>query len=200
MKIKLWTIQRVEFLENLLEEGVAYGKRDNIEREGFIEGYQWMMDRMEQKVGKKPFEGCFPLWAWYQWKDARYRKPHLGSACHNQKGTKCVRLEIEKDLSEVLLSDFMLWHFPLSYRDFIGYRADTRMFNKKLKQEKLYKNKFEDWPAPIKQEVVNSWDLIFDMDFDEEHFTSSREKKSIQATFWSLRPEEIRKTEYFTAR
>ncbi|WP_372472915.1 hypothetical protein AB4865_08890 [Capnocytophaga sp. ARDL2] len=39
---------------------------------------------------------------------------------HLEKGIHGVRIEIRKHESEVLLSDFDFWHYPISYQSYIS--------------------------------------------------------------------------------
>ncbi len=100
-----------------------------------------------------------------------------------------------------MLSDFVLWHFPLSYKSYIGDNGkDGRLFDKKLKQLGLYHKNFEELPLEIKAEIEASWQKIFDLDFEDSYWTSLKKDKAIQATFWELLESDIVKIDYFTAR
>lgn len=47
-------------------------------------------------------------------------KPDLRYSCHLNKGTPGVRLTLQKEIREVLLSDFILWHSPYCYHYYIA--------------------------------------------------------------------------------
>lgn len=199
--MKLWTIQTIGFYEKLLEDKIIYGSKQYITFTEFLSGYHWLMNKMDSKIGKRPFPDCYPLWAWYQWKSAKKDKPDLRSSAHFPKGTKAVRIEIEKDDNKVLLSDFMLWHFPMSYHGYIGScEKDSVAFEKMLEEKGLDRRKLNALPNNIRKEIIKSWDSVIDMEYEDTYFTYPKEHKSIQATFWSLSINEIIKVDEFIAR
>lgn len=118
----LWAIQSVDWYERLLKESIIYGELKHVKEnlEFGLFGYHWLMQKMDERIGKRPFLDCYPVWAWYQYKDSKHRRPDLRGRDFLPKGTKGVRLEIQKSDKDVLLSDFTLWHFPFSYHGFIG--------------------------------------------------------------------------------
>jgi hypothetical protein len=196
----LWTIQTIEQYENLLSKKVIYGDARFMERE-FVSAYDWLVTQIEKRIGPGPFPGCYPIWAWYQWEGQKRRKPDLRFSSHLPKGTKGVRIQIEKDENEVLLSDFDLWHYPLSSLGYLGTsELDSQTFDEKLKEQNLYDARFDALPEIFQQKIEKSWELIFDMEFDDPYFTYKKEEKSIQATFWSLSVTEIVRAEKFIAR
>jgi hypothetical protein len=183
-----------------LSEGIIYGDARFAEKE-FLTGYSWMITQMQQRIGKRPFPDCYPVWAWYHWNGTKQRRPDLRYSRHLPKGAKAVCIQIEKEDKDVLLSDFDLWHFPLSFDGYIGSsEQDSLAFDKKLKAKGLYNSAFNDLPRDIQETIQKSWDKIFDMRFEDPYYTHKKEEKSIQAAFWSLSIEEVIKTDEFTAR
>lgn len=110
--MKLWTIQPIEWYEKFLIEEKIYGERNYVES-NFLLGYEWLIKVMEERIGTRPLNDCFPIWAWYQYSSVDKKRPDLRETGHLEKGEVGVRIEIEKDDNEVLLSDYELWHFPL---------------------------------------------------------------------------------------
>ncbi|WP_304342658.1 hypothetical protein [Chryseobacterium koreense] len=58
----------------------------------------------------------------------------------------------------------------------------------------------EYYSEKIKQIVEQSWDKVFDMGYFSEYNSEPFESKPIQATFWTLSIDEVKKVDYFTAR
>ncbi len=86
-----------------------------------------MVGQMQIRLGEPPAGVTYPIWAWYQWQDAKRRLPDLRCRAHLGKGEVGVRIEFTKPAGQILLSDFDLWHLPLCYRSYIGYnQADTQ--------------------------------------------------------------------------
>lgn len=169
--------------------------------EEFLFGYDWFIRQMKVRIGKIPFPECDPIWAWYQYSGSKNRRPDLRNSALLKRGEKGVCIQIEKKDSEVLLSDFHLWSYPLSFKMYLGnFEQDSLDFDKFFEKRNLDSLNFDTFPLEIKHKIVKSWDKIFDLYFDDPYHAHKRSDKSIQATFWSLSINEITKVDYFTAR
>jgi len=199
----LWTIQREAWYTELLQKGIIYGTRKHIRQDGEygLFGYHWLMEKMKERIGPPPSPACYPVWAWYQHMDSKRRKPDLRRAGFLPRGAKGIRVEINKDDKDVLLSDFILWHFPFSYRSFIGQNEEESMaFEKMLEDRGLDTKRLEKLPKDIQDVIIKSWDKTLDMDFSDPYHTCPKESKSIQATFWTLSVDEIVRVDKFISR
>lgn len=198
--MKLWTIQPISWYEKLLENDFIYGDANlsNVD-ENFKYAYNWLMQQMENKVSKKPFENATPIWAWYQYKNEQKPKPDLRSN-HLPKGTRGVRIEFVKNENDVLLSDYDLWHYPLNYWCIHDNEKQEKAFDKLLETEKVNFIDKEKYTPVLKNKVEMSWHKIFDLNNATEYAANRKEQKSIQATFWKLSVKEIIKVDYFTTR
>lgn len=116
------------------------------------------------------------------------------------KGTKGVRIEFEKPESEVLLSDFDLWHCVLNYWYIADNKKQRSIFINLLKTENIQFIDKEKYTPELREMVENSWSKIFDMNYDSEYTTVEFRKKQIQATFWNLKSTEITKVDFFNTR
>ena len=155
---------------------------------------------MEIRIGKRPNEDTFPIWAWYQYKNKDSRRPDLRTTGFLPKGTKGVRIEFEKPENEILLSDFNLWHFPLNYWNIADNEEKDLEFEKLLEKHNVKFIEIEKYPLEAKKIIVNSWNKIFDMNYECEYVTEKINEKKIQATFWKLNKTEIKKVDFFTAK
>lgn len=97
----------------------------------------------------------------------------------------CLEIDIPDD--KVLLSDFETWHVPLNH----GLMSDTE--EEDAAQEAYYnsltdeqKKAYRDW----------NWEQVFDVTPFENDWV--RRGSWVQATFWELRKEQIRKVRFFT--
>ncbi len=200
MKLKLWSIQEA----NKIDEINSTGKLVCTENKFSIDWdneYKWMMNEMEKRIGSPDLDHQYPIWAWYQHQDINNRRPDLRRSGHLPNGTSGIRIEFEKNSEEVLLSDFVLWHFPLSYKSIIAENEfENDQFELKLDRLKLDKTEFKDLPAQIQLEIENSWHRIFDMEYENEYYTNPKNDKMIQACCWEIKQEEIVKIDKFTAR
>lgn len=193
--MRLWTIQPVEVYDLIMKEGV-YRCDPSIAFTGlagdreFFEAYSWLVKQMAIKVGPPPENVKFPVWAWHtrKWE---HKKPDLRLSAYTKPGTKCVCIELEIPDKDVLLSDFDNWHFVLNNLYFSNAKNEEE--NDRLDTE------FEKLSNSEKKRVKEkSWENIFDLTpIDNDWECRGR---YIQATFWELKKEYIRKIQYFTAR
>ena len=139
MKTKLWSIQQIDKLEEINSTGRLVCMANTFSKEWDNE-YRWMATQMMNRVGQPENKDQYPIWAWYQYRDSIKMKPDLRGSGFLPTGTKGIRIEFEKDKDELLLSDFELWHFPLSYKSYIPENeAEMNRFEDKLKEQSLDK-------------------------------------------------------------
>lgn len=193
----LWTIQKVDAWKKLQQRCVLSGERQYVEP-FFLNAYQWLVEQMEIRVGPQPESDAFPIWAWYQW-EGQKKKPDLRSSGYLPKGEWGVSIEFEVCEKRVLLSDFDLWHYVLNYWYLPLSLADGDRFEAELAEKGLsfYASK----PLPdinYHRQIVESWHRIFDLGWYEEEI--SAQPKSIQATLWELRLDDVRAIRTFKAR
>src|SRR5579859_324621 len=117
----VWTIQSYQMWEQLQSDGLLYGPGPDLAAEQWQGydwrwrlAYEWMAGQMERRIGKRPRPGIYPLWAWYQWRDATHHKPDLRRR-QLAPGTRAVRLACEIPNEQILLSDFNRWYVALLY-------------------------------------------------------------------------------------
>ncbi len=166
----------------------------------FNNAYNWMLKEMKDRIGIGDKTDGYPIWAWYQYNTAKQRRPDLRGSGFFQKGTKGVRIEFEKSSKDVLLSDFSLWGHVLNYWQISDSEEEDNKFDKLLADNNIdFVNK-KSYTPEIRKIVEDSWIKIFDMDYSPEYTADPFEKKNIQATFWDLSVDEIKKVDYFIAR
>lgn len=194
--MRLWTIQGIEIYEQMQRDGVAFcTKPEWSDDEKFMKAYRWMVEQMKQRIGEPPINDIkYPIWAWCQYKSAKSKKPPR-SYLDIQEGLSAY-MEIEIPDNEVLLSDFMNWHNVLSQIPL----TDWKKINKKtdlLEKEAGKSLRFKDYPVEIQKEIEKTWDAIFDLNRrDKEVGRTHKRNRSIQATFWMLKPEHIISVEF----
>jgi small-conductance mechanosensitive channel len=196
MKMKLWTIQPIEVWELLQQQGFYRGAKEYV-YEDFLSSYDWLIGEMEKRLGQRPEQESYPVWAWKHW-NGLYVRPDLRFSGHLEKGTRGVRLEIDIPDEQVVLSEFGKWHYVLNYWYLAETDQDWEAFNKEINKRGL--NYFRQKPLPdpyYHQKIVDSWQRIFDIEPKNE---DERRDLSIQATFWELKLEQVRKVDFFIAR
>ncbi len=186
----LWTIQDEASYKTLLKKGVY---RCDLRSEGlpdFKPAYDWMVAQMIRRIGAKPRGVVYPIWAWFLWtRDCK--KPNLGWFIKNcgEKGQRFVRLELEVPDKDVLLSDFDVWHSILN-NQLISYSNE---------EDDELEEQYQTLPEPQRREMKEkNWERVFDVEYVPNNWRGRGE--SIQATFWELRLEYVRKATPFTSK
>ena len=188
----LWTIQPLEVWKELNEKGyyVCDTKRAPCIIDGsFVDAYEWLVTVMNERC-KKPSGVECPVWAWHttNWE---HKKPDLRKSCYGKKGEKCVCLEIEIPDDEVILSDFEEWHRVLN-----DSYCDSSLSEEEWEKELKW---FDNLPRDDREKVKReSWMNIFDVTPFENEWTVRG--RYIQATFWRLNLNNVKKVQFFTCR
>jgi len=196
----LWSIQHINVWAEFQKNGVLQANSNYIDHY-FVRPYIWLSSKMNEVIGPPPNKIEFPLWAWNQYQGNSKKKPDLRSSGYLPKGTKGVRIKFDIDESSVLLSDFELWHYVLNYWYLPVTEKDGNKFEKTLNKAgySFYLNK----PVPnvkYHQLIEESWNKIFNLDWVEKDISSLNQDKSIQATFWELKLENVIDITKFIAR
>jgi len=196
----LWTIQTLSAWEMLQSTGCLQAIGPSME-EHFRSAYIWMKDQMRQRLGKPPCAGCFPYWAWFQWHGCNKRRPDLRFSGHLPRSEAGVLIEFHAEESEVLLSDFELWHYVLNYWYLPHSNKDEARFDAIL--ESLAANTPSEVHASnqvFHADVRNSWNRIFDIHWSRPNIASEFAQKQIQATLWRLNRKKVKNYTIFKAR
>lgn len=171
-----WTIQTKDAWEHALETGVFQGNEEYMAFDNFGPAYAWMKQQMQARLSE--YNGEQPLWLWI-------KKPDMRQTAHDEKGKEIVRLTVELEPRDVLLSDFEDWHFVLND----VFLADDE----------------EEWNANNAGQVAmtkeESWERIFDYYRPrDESWNGSIENVTLQGTTGRIPLEAVKKVEHFIAR
>lgn len=194
--MRLWTIQGIAIYEQLQREGVAYCTKPVMgDMPIFVRAYHWMAEQMKMRIGEPSIKGIeYPMWAWYQYNSAKDNKPPR-SPKDMIEGLN-VYMEIEIPNNEVLLSDLGSWHCPLNGCPLDNWK-EIEKETAKLNKEAGHALTFDDYPLHIQKEIEKSWEAVFDINRrDKTVGCTHRRNRSIQATFWALKPEHIISVEF----
>lgn len=194
--MRLWTIQGVEIYEQLQRDGGAYCTTPTWgDDDEFMRAYRWMAEQIRQRIGEPSIKDIkYPMWAWYQYNSAKSNKPPRSS--HDINEGLSVYMEIEIPDNDVLLSDFVNWHNVLNQWPITNWKRIVKKTDL-LEKEAGKSLGFDDYPVDIRKEIVKSWEAIFDLDRrDNEVGRKNKRNRSIQATFWMLKPENVLSVEF----
>lgn len=190
--IKLWTIQTESAYKSFLSKDCFTAEEDKIsdlQYNNWKVAYDWLTNQMQLRIGSPPPHIKYPMWAWYQWEGIR-KKPDMRTGGYAPRGTVIYRVEFEIPDKCALLSDFDLWYLPLcgAYLS-LTESEDQAIAVKMLSMDKQAQNE-------LKQK---SWERVFDLSLEPNEWAVSKDK-SIQATLWEIKSEQILKIEKFLAK
>lgn len=191
-KIRLQTIQPLNFWKRLQAQGIISGDHKIIEKQihkefnkcseqeqfgGFLSSYKWLENKMRDLGILDLEQHSAPIFAWCQFTDSRHKKADLRQ-CRNyiNKGQQGVRITFDLPLNRVLLSDFDDWHYVLNNSPAIDVSND-------------------EWDKLDQQAIIDSWDNIFYK--NEDYLNNKYYDKSIQATCFNIRLDDVVKVEFF---
>lgn len=191
--MRLWTVQPVEVWKLLQEKGLYVcdkAKSECLEDPYFVAAYDWLVAQMEDRVGARPEGVEYPVWAWYTY-DGVHGELNLDKESYVGKGQKAVCLEIEIPDNEVVLTDFENWHCVLNN----AYCSNA------LSEEEWDRDM--EWYDSIgmeeqKKVKVESWQRVFDVTPIINDFVANG--MYVQATFWSLKLENVRNVRFFVGK
>ena len=75
-EMKLWTIQPLEVCHLVQQNGVYRCDPSLFSMPEFSKQYDWLAERMADKIGPPPVGVKYPVWAWYM-QNGKNRKPDL---------------------------------------------------------------------------------------------------------------------------
>lgn len=195
--MRLWTIQPLAVWQILERDGVFHtDPAQSSFKDDYPEGCDWIVRRLRRHAGPES-EGCvLPIWAWYQWRGVARAKPDLRAIRYELEGD-WVRLEVEVENDHVLLSDFHVWHYCMSYWYLPSSGRDDRRFNKELRLRGLNYHRTKPLPdAVYYARIEQSWERVFDLDWKGPDGGFDNETRWVQAVFWELRLEQVREVSH----
>lgn len=190
----IWeTIQKEDFYHPFdLFEKDAFLKEDVEQGWGFVKSYEWLKEKMLQKGIVHKQHNQHLIWAWYQWYGTKSKPDKRYSSVYAFYNEPFVMLELEIDPSRILLTDYDAWHFVLNYW-LLGNEEETEQFSE------LY-NYYKEKPISNKEadlKIKQSWDVVLDIDKCRTILEYPREQQCIQATFFEIFKEDVKKVHYF---
>lgn len=212
--IRLYTIQPIEFVSRLKQDGVIFGDKDKIssrlqleDMENFTASYQYLADKMNEKQGSS--YDNFPIWFWFKFSRKSFRPDMRHCKTYVPRGEDVYLIEADLPLKNVTLTDYNDWHCVLNnwyfakneeiYDDF-----DARL-EKALKAKEIHRFQFDEYPEEFKEEIRSSWDLIF-VNINTEEYKNltqkaiktkliedlnSQENEYLQATSFMLKLDDV---------
>lgn len=79
--MRIWSIQNIETWEVLMREGRLTAKPYH-QSDNWPHAYDWMREKMCERLGRPSTSNAAPLWGWYQWCSIS-KRPDLRSLRHH---------------------------------------------------------------------------------------------------------------------
>ncbi|QDV15894.1 hypothetical protein Pan153_05130 [Gimesia panareensis] len=183
--MQLWTIQTEGWLEDLQAKQVKYASYARVWHY-FKPHYRWMARQMAERIGTDPTR-C-PTFAWFKYFGTKPR-PDLRESGHFPRGTPGVRVELQVDPQQVLLSQFEMWHAVLNQTWLAENETQAKEFEALSEAGKLTR--------PI---MEASWNRIFDLKAGDGRSWGKRSERAIQACLERVSIDQVRNVDHFIAR
>ncbi len=183
--MKIWSMQPASILDDIDKYGFFRcdeTKSFNLSKENSLKPqYNWLINQMEQKIGKRPEGVNFPIWAWHTWEFKR-QMPDPDSAAFLKRDGDKVFLTIDIPDDKVVLTDFDAWQNVMT-DGFVSAATNEKEYD--IEAELLENANDEE----IVELIHKSWQNVFITDKVENDYLIRG--KYIQATFWEITSKNI---------
>lgn len=186
--MRVWMIAEATLYARLKAERLLYVD-PALADEDFADAYAWMRRQMALRLPH--YEGHWPWWAWAR-PPCGHARPDLRERqlYHNgwPMGTACMRLELDVPDTDVLLSDFDMWHAVLNISPLVSSDEEW--------------DAIEALPEPEQRSVKEAtWPRLFALDEPPNPFWDGTDRqRTVQACFETLRLADVRDVTMFRAR
>jgi hypothetical protein len=161
---------------------------------------------MNEQIGKPPDGVQYPVWAWYKRQGQHDGKPDMRQWKAEPGSEEVVRMKLDVPDWEVLLSDFDDWNSALNYWPTFKTKKEYDDYDKWLEDLGIDWIDVSNWSKTsekliqIRKTIEESWELILGVQKDIDDYCSNPwSLRTIQATFWELKPEYVISVEKFKA-
>ncbi|CAH2212725.1 DUF3841 domain-containing protein [Tepidibacter aestuarii] len=187
-KIKLWTRQHKNILDDLEENGIYRVKEEYIKQKldtitpFYLKIYKWYA-KEGSKIVEKPKEVNYPIWL------------STTNDLMLQPTEDTVVLELEVDKENVIITDQEKWGYVVNYWYIPLDREDERKHNEELKkygisdESELFMSDKGNFYPLLRDKTKKSWNRLFD--------NNIRLCELTQATLWEIKKEWIVNIVYY---
>lgn len=178
--MKVWTMQPKSVLDEIEITGTYRCDRSlsfNLSKPDSLDSkYQWLITRMEDRIGKRPEGVEYPIWAWHTW-DGKRQCPNVESPAFLKRNEDKVLLTLEIPEKDVVLTDFEAWQIVLD-----GGYLTKEIDEEKLEELEAYIDSLDE--DTLEKEIEKSWENVLEYpNFGANSF--------VQATFWEIKKEYV---------
>lgn len=154
--------------------------------------YGWVCDQLQRRGLVRPADDVYPVWAYSQWCFVNGPRPDLRSrqAKAGASTQRMVMMTLEVPDAEVMLLDYLDWHFCLNY-SYLGTMRDSQDFDRRLKKAFREGGYVTPYPEPLHTELLATWEHVLDPHIHHKRWRGRKGKQTIQAVFWTLEAKHV---------
>ena len=76
--MKVYTIQKLAFYEELMQNGIAYCNQESWMCQHYSVQYNWMAEQMRKRIGEPSIKEIkYPVWVWLQCESKKRPAPRM---------------------------------------------------------------------------------------------------------------------------
>jgi len=198
--MQLWSIINQEQYDYIQKNGYLHSDGSKIWPD-FKSPYKWLIGQMIKKIDPPPKNVTYPIWAWAQWEGESRKKPDIRTLRHSCGNGTFYRIELEIPKERIVLSNFIDWHHVLNSSYLAFSEIEDDKFDNRLMTKNLEYGNWDNYPNDIQNVITESWERIFDFISVRQYCYGGEIKdREIQATFWVLYNNDIKKIDKFESK
>jgi len=186
--LTLWSIRDALELDALSVTGALRTDPRMVEDE-FRPAYDWIARKLAEKL-RPPAGIAYPVWSWYRADGQRKPRPDLRRKW-GETGQDMALVEFSMPASDVLLSDYQTWHFPLN---------DWFLGRSEKEQDGFERDEAALDPAMRRARVEASWDAVLNWHALDAAWHGVPDDMQIQAVTWEIPSHAIHSIRTFRSR
>ena len=195
--MKLVTIQTKSAYESLIKKGYLIADIKFINKLKYGVPYQYIIDNMSKM--SNAYNAEYPLWAWVKYGGFTSPPKNKLLGFFPKDEDQIVRITFEKDEKDVLVSDYIKYHFLLTNEYLPKTLKDKENFDKLMQSKNVIK---EDLLAYIRRDKYSSYRQDEDFNYINEKIQASykdifsQDGNFKQGTVWFIDINDIKKIEF----
>ncbi len=194
--MKLVTIQTKAAYDSLIKNGYLVADDNFINKAKYGMPYDYIISHMQNI--NNTYNAHYPLWAWAKY--GKFASPPKNRLLgfFSKDDEELVRITFEKDASEMLINDYIKYHFLLTNEYLPKSIKDKKAFDQQMQSCNVSK---EDLLAYVRRDKYDTYRQDKDFDVINQAIHNSYkdifnlQTQYLQATVWHISLAEVKKVE-----
>lgn len=197
--MELITFQTLKAFKELIDQEYLLNNSKYIDLQKYGKIYEWILEKMNDKINVKPQSSSYPLWAWVKYGRRKCPSKHKTLNYFSKDEDILVKITFHKNEDDLLLTNFNRFSFLLNNWYIPTDKKDLEQFKLKLSKNHITNDDLKAFMRPDKflehrqdkeyieivKEIRTRFDLILNTDDD-----------TVQACFWQLDLKDIIQVEF----